>query len=119
MGDFLRAVWTGFKLRCPACKQGPILNERRAVHLNCPACGVRLYRPDDADWLVVWLSGYTAASIVLIGVIALFQLFTDLGIGVQIAVASAVAALVLAIGYANFKGCAVGILYVMRSRWRE
>lgn len=119
MGHFLQAVWTGFKLRCPACGRGPILNERRAIYLNCPGCGARLYRPDDADWLVVWLSGYTAASIVLIGLIAAFQLFTDLGIGVQIAVSTALAALVLALGYANFKGGAVGILYVMRSRWRE
>lgn len=119
MKELLHAVWDGFRLMCPSCRRGPIFKNRREMHITCPSCGAVLYRADDADWLIAWLSAYTGACLVLIGVVVLLQLYTDLNLWTQIAISSVVAGLVLATCYPFFKGSAVGVLYFMRNRWKE
>lgn len=119
MREFLRAIRDGFALVCPSCRRGRIFKNRHEMHLDCPECGAIFYRPGEADWLIVWLNAYTAVSIIIIGLIALFQVYTALDLWLQIAISTGVAAVVLAIAYPRFKGSAVGVLHFMRHRWRE
>lgn len=119
MRAFLQAVWYGLRLVCPACRQGQVFKSRREMYLDCPHCGAVFYRPGEADWLIVWLNAYTAVALVLVGALVVLQVYTDWNLWIQIAVSTVVAAVVLAIGYPNFKGSAVGVLHFMRTRWRE
>lgn len=104
---------------CPSCRQGRIFTNRRQINRFCPVCGSVFYRPDDADWLVAWLAAYTAASLVLVGLVVVLQIYTTWNLWLQIAISGVIAGIVAAIGYPFFKGSAVGILFFMRNRWHE
>lgn len=115
MRKLLRAMRMGYRLTCPGCEQGPLFTpDRRHIHNDCPTCGIMLYRSTEADWLLVWLSAYTVASVVLIGLIVLFQLFSTLSLVAQLVISSIITIAVVAVGYPRFKGAAVGLLYFLR-----
>lgn len=115
MRKLWRAMRMGFRLTCPACERGAIFTpDRRHIHPDCPTCGIMLYRSTEADWLLVWLSAYTVASVVLIGLIVLFQVFSTLSLAVQLIISSIITIAVVAVGYPRFKGAAVGLLYFLR-----
>ena len=66
-----------------------------------------------------WINAYAFLSVVLVGLIVVLHIYTDLELWAQVALSAAVSTVVLALVYPNVKGFSVGILYFMRSRWRE
>lgn len=45
-----RALWRGFKLKCPACGEGALLHHYLKVNVQCAVCGENLshHQADDA-----------------------------------------------------------------------
>jgi len=40
----LRAVWDGFRLRCPRCRRGHMFERGFKMNTACPVCGLRFER---------------------------------------------------------------------------
>ena len=64
----LRALWTGFRRRCPACGEGRLFRAYLKVADRCPHCGADLYhqRADDAPpYFVMMIVGHLIVPLVL------------------------------------------------------
>jgi len=118
LGGFLRALWTGWRLLCPACGTGS-LQEKGRLHPACPRCGWQLIRPGEGDWLVTWLVGYTVgAAVLLLSLLALY-LFTNINIYIQLLISSGLGVVATAGTFSRARGAAMGILYFLREHWEE
>jgi uncharacterized protein (DUF983 family) len=63
-----RAIWRGFRGRCPACGEGRVFRAFLKVNDACPACGEELHhhRADDFPaYLVIVIVGHILVPIVL------------------------------------------------------
>jgi uncharacterized protein (DUF983 family) len=66
--DTVRALWRGFRSRCPACGQGRMFGTFLKVNDACPACGEELHhhRADDfPSYLVIVIVGHIVVPLVL------------------------------------------------------
>jgi uncharacterized protein (DUF983 family) len=64
-----RAMWRGFRCRCPNCGQGPMFRAFLKVVDRCPVCGTELFhqRADDAPpYFVILITGHIVVPIALI-----------------------------------------------------
>ncbi len=64
-----RALWRGFRMRCPRCEQGRLFGRYLKVADQCPACGEELHhhRADDFPaYLVILVIGHIVFPGVLI-----------------------------------------------------
>lgn len=62
------ALWTGARLRCPACGKGRLFGSFLKVNDHCPSCGEALHhqRADDAPpHLTILIVGHVVVSLVL------------------------------------------------------
>lgn len=63
-----RALWRGFRMRCPNCGQGRLFSSFLKVVDHCPACGEELchHRADDfPPYLVIIILGHIVVPAVL------------------------------------------------------
>lgn len=59
-----RALWRGWRRRCPACGTGPMMKGYLTVHDSCPVCGEELHhqRADDGPaYLTILIVGHLMA----------------------------------------------------------
>lgn len=63
------AAWRGWRRRCPACGEGPLLKGYLTVREACPACGED-FRPQRADdgpaYLTILIVGHIMAPLLVI-----------------------------------------------------
>ena len=63
-----RALWRGFRMRCPRCGEGPMLRAYLKIRDACPQCGEPLHhaRADDGPaYLTILVVGHVMAPILL------------------------------------------------------
>lgn len=63
-----RAIWRGFRMRCPRCGEGPVLRAYLKVRDECPACREALHhaRADDGPaYLTILVVGHLMAPLIL------------------------------------------------------
>ena len=63
-----RALWRGFRTRCPRCGDGPMLHSYLKVRDACPDCGEPLHhaRADDGPaYLTILVVGHLMAPLIL------------------------------------------------------
>ncbi len=72
MAEEPRDVWTammrGWRGRCPACGEGPLMAGYLTVRDSCPACGTELHhhRADDGPaWATILIAGKLLAPLML------------------------------------------------------
>ena len=64
-----QALWRGWRRRCPACGEGPLLKGYLQVRPTCAACGEPLHhhRADDGPaYLTILIVGHLLAPAILI-----------------------------------------------------
>ena len=67
--DARRAMWRGFRCKCPNCGSGPILRGYLTVRDHCPVCQENLshHRADDGPaYLTILIVGHLMAPLLLI-----------------------------------------------------
>ena len=63
-----RAIWRGFRTRCPRCGEGPVLRAYLKVRDACPRCSEPLHhaRADDGPaYLTILVVGHLMAPVLL------------------------------------------------------
>ncbi len=66
--DVWRAMWDGFRQRCPACGAGRLFGRYLKVHDACPGCGEALHhhRADDAPpYFTILIVGHVVVGAIL------------------------------------------------------
>jgi uncharacterized protein (DUF983 family) len=66
--DTRSALWRGWRRRCPACGEAPMMESYLQVRRACPACGTELYhqRADDGPaWATILITGRIMAPLML------------------------------------------------------
>ena len=66
--DVWRAMWDGFRQRCPACGVGRLFGRYLKVNDACPACGEALHhhRADDAPpYFTILIVGHVVVGTIL------------------------------------------------------
>lgn len=66
--DSRTAAWRGWRLRCPACGEEPLLAGYLTVRDDCQACGMELHhhRADDGPaWATILIAGHIMAPLML------------------------------------------------------
>lgn len=66
--DAWRAMWDGFRLRCPSCGQGQLFGRYLKVNDACPSCGRALHhhRADDAPpYFTIMIVGHVVVGAIL------------------------------------------------------
>ena len=62
------ALLRGWRRRCPACGEGPMMDGYLTVRHACPACGTELFhqRADDGPaWATILITGHLMAPLML------------------------------------------------------
>jgi uncharacterized protein (DUF983 family) len=66
--DTRSALWRGWRRRCPACGEAPMMDGYLQVRRVCPACGTELFhqRADDGPaWATILITGHLMAPLML------------------------------------------------------
>lgn len=114
--EMLSAMWDGFCLRCPSCRQGAIYETFTRIHTACPVCGAPFERDNEGDFLGAMVTAYSLAVIVAAILTVLLYVFTSLPVGTQILIVGVTSLSFLLIFYRNLKGVWIAILLALL-RW--
>lgn len=110
--NILRSLWSGTRLVCPNCQGGRIYNGWRR-NPTCPACGVRFERSEEGDFLITVVTVYSTTAVLISALIFIINLTApDMALSTQITLCLVVALSFSLLTYRNFKGLAVGLLYL-------
>src|SRR5690606_37156988 len=112
----LSAMWDGFCLRCPSCRQGAIYETYTRIHTACPVCGAPFERDNEGDFFGAMVTAYSLAVIVAAILTVLLYVFTSLPVGTQILIVGVTSLSFLLIFYSNLKGIWIAILLALL-RW--
>ncbi len=106
------ALWNGFWLRCPNCKEGDMANGWLYLHETCSVCGVRFERKsgESAGASVIWVSVLPILAMILFFIIEFSAPNTSRWISGGIPLAFVLIAGVLF--YRNVRGLWVAITYL-------
>ncbi|MFZ5825059.1 MAG: DUF983 domain-containing protein [Bacillota bacterium] len=112
--NWWRALWDGWRNRCPECRKGRIWKQEGTINDRCSNCGLQ-FEPDKADW-----GGFTYAYAVegiLIGVgIVLVELFFDLAFITHVYLWVAFIVIWHILFYRNMKGQWIALRTVLSGR---
>jgi len=114
--EMLSAMWDGFCLRCPSCRQGAIYETYTRIHTACPVCGAPFERDNEGDFFGAMVTAYSLAVIVAAILTVLLYVFTSLPVGTQILIVGVTSLSFLLIFYRNLKGVWIAILLALL-RW--
>lgn len=109
---WLRAMWDGMRLVCPACRRGRMYRNLQDLNERCPECGV-VFERQDGEFLGAMVVAYTVLALVVIGGYFLVQAVADLSATAHIVIWSAVSLLLLVFFYRNMKGIWIGLLHAV------
>ncbi|MEK6711412.1 MAG: DUF983 domain-containing protein [Nitrospinota bacterium] len=79
-----RALRTGLRLRCPACRQGPLFTGRFRMHPACPRCGYVIEREPGYFVGAIYIN-YAATVALCLGGYLLLEWLAAPGLAVQLA----------------------------------
>ena len=110
--DLKAAMWRGWRRRCPACGEAPLMAGYLDVRQSCPACGTELHhhRADDGPaWATILITGHLLAPLMLI----VFELLRPEGWQMALGFSLVFAALSLWL-LPRLKGVFVGLQWAKR-----
>jgi uncharacterized protein (DUF983 family) len=108
-----RAMWNGFKCRCPACGEGKLYRAYLKVIDACEVCHTDL-TPQRADDAPAYMTIFVVGHIIVSGVLATEFVGPDLPFWVPAAIWSAIAALASLWLLPRVKGALVGLQWANR-----
>src|SRR5690606_6776909 len=110
------AMWDGFCLRCPSCRQGAIYETFSRTHTACPVCGAPFERDNEGDFLGAMVTAYSLAVVFAAVLTVVLYVFTSLPVGTQITIVGVASLTFLLVFYRNLKGVWIAILLALL-RW--
>lgn len=111
--EMLSAMWDGFCLRCPSCRQGAIYETFTRMHTACPVCGAPFERDNEGDFLGAMVTAYSLAVVFAAVLTVVLYVFTSLPVGTQILIVGVASLAFLLVFYRNLKGVWVAILLAL------
>jgi uncharacterized protein (DUF983 family) len=107
-----RALWSGFRLRCPACSAGRLFRAYIEIGDRCPQCATELHhhRADDAPpYFVMMIVGHIIVPLALT-----LEMAYEPPIWLQFAVWLPLALLLSLVLLPRVKGAIVGLQWALR-----
>lgn len=114
--ELLAAMWDGFCLRCPSCRQGAIYETFTHIHTACPVCEAPFERDNEGDFLGAMVTAYSLAVVLGAILTVLLYVFTSLPVGTQMTIVGVVSLSFLLFCYRNLKGVWIAVLLALL-RW--
>jgi len=110
--NILQAAWTGARLRCPSCGQGPIFSSLTAMNPACPNCGV-VFESGEGDFVGSMVVAYAVTAVLVsVGILVVASL-TQMNLVALVFLWSAFGIAFLIGTYRNMKGIWIGILHAV------
>mgnify|MGYP001279528314 FL=1 len=110
------AMWDGFRLRCPSCRQGAIYASLTRMNPACPRCGAPFERDNEGDFLGAMVTAYSLTVVFAAVLLVLLFVLTPLPVYQQMMITAIASLLFLLLFYRNLKGVWVAVLLALL-RW--